>query len=234
VNHSSKLAWLGLALTLTLAACSALESDKVDYKAVVKKAPQLEVPPDLSQLTRDTRYAITGGSVTASGYQSAAQLGPVLPSTALLTLGDVRMERAGSQRWLVVDRPADKLWDTVKEFWQENGLLLVTDQANLGIMETDWAENRAKLPQDFVRNTLGKIFDSIFSTGELDKYRTRLERNDKGGTEIYISHRGMIEVISDSLRGQTIWQPRPVDPELEAEFLEIGRASCRERVCLQV
>jgi outer membrane protein assembly factor BamC len=218
VNHSSKLALLGL--SLTLAACSSLQSDKVDYKAAVKKSPQLEIPPDLSQLTRDTRYATTGATVTASGYQAAGQLGPASPTTALLSIGDVRIERAGSQRWLVVDRPADKLWDTVKDFWQENGFLLTMDQASLGIMETEWTENRAKLPLDFIRNTLGKVLDSLYSTGERDKYRTRLERNANGGTEIYISHRGLIEVYSDEQKGQTIWQPRPVDPELEAEFLQ--------------
>jgi outer membrane protein assembly factor BamC len=51
----------------------------------------------------------------------------------------------------------------VRDFWQESGFLLTQDQRNLGIMETDWAENRAKLPQDFIRSTLGKLFDSVYS-----------------------------------------------------------------------
>jgi uncharacterized lipoprotein len=61
-------------------------------------------------------------------------------------------------------------------------------------METDWAENRAKIPQDFIRQSLGKFLDSLYSTSERDKFRTRLERTPSGETEIYISHRGMIEV----------------------------------------
>jgi len=134
-------------------------------------------------------------------------------------LGDVRIERAGTQRWLVISRPADKLWEPVKDFWLENGFLLVMDQANLGIMETDWAENRAKIPQDIIRSTIGKVFDSLYSTGERDKFRTRLERNASGGTEIFISHRGMIEVYNSTSKDQTVWQPRAADPELEAEFL---------------
>jgi outer membrane protein assembly factor BamC len=129
------------------------------------------------------------------------------------------VERSGTQRWLVVNRPADKLWEPVKDFWQESGFLLTMDQATLGIMETDWAENRAKLPQDFIRNSLGKILDSLYSTGERDRFRTRLERNANGSTEIFISHRGMVEVFSDTQKEQTIWQPRAADPELEAEFL---------------
>jgi outer membrane protein assembly factor BamC len=134
-------------------------------------------------------------------------------------LGDVRIERAGNQRWLVVKRPAETLWEPVRDFWQENGFLLAVDQNTLGIMETDWAENRAKLPQDFIRASLGKLLDSLYSTAERDKFRTRLERNPAGETEIFISHRGMLETFKDNLKENTVWQPRAADPELEAEFL---------------
>jgi outer membrane protein assembly factor BamC len=214
VNHFSRLTLLGL--SLALAACSVLETDKVDYKSS-GKAPSLDIPPDLTQLSRDSRYVVPGGPVTASGYQ-VGQVTQSVP-TATTSLGDVRIERAGDQRWLVVSRPADQLWDPVKDFWQDNGFLLAMDQANLGIMETDWAENRAKIPQDGVRAALGKLLDSMYSTGERDKFRTRLERNANGGTDIFISHRGMIEVYSTAQKDQTMWQPRPVDPELETEFL---------------
>jgi len=214
VNHFRKLVLLSL--TLALAACSVLDTDKINYKSA-GKGPSLDVPPDLTQLARNTRYAVPGGIVTASSFQ-LGQSASTTP-TAITELGDARIERAGNQRWLVISRPADKLWDTVRDFWQENGFLLILDQSNLGIMETEWAENRAKLPQDFIRSTLGRVFDSLYSTGERDKFRTRLERNASGGTEIYISHRGMMEVYSSKEKDATVWQPKAPDPELEAEFL---------------
>jgi len=207
-----------LALVASLAACSALESDKVDYKSS-GKAPTLEVPPDLTQLTRDNRYAIPGGPVSANSYQAGIATAAPGQPTAVSSLGDVRLERDGSTRWLVVNREPDKLWDPVRDFWLESGFLLTTDQRNLGIMETDWAENRAKLPQDIIRSTFGKLLDSVYSTSELDRFRTRLERGPNGSTEIFISHRGMQEVYSTSQKDQTIWQPRAPDPELEAEFM---------------
>ena len=176
-----------------LAACSVLEGDKIDYKSA-GKGISLEVPPDLTALSRDSRYTVPGGPVTASSY-AVGQAAPALP-TAASTLGDVRIEKEGNKRWLVVNRPADQLWNPIREFWQENGFLLTLDEANLGIIETDWAENRAKIPQDFIRNTLGKLIDSAYSTAERDRFRTRLERTPNGGTEIYISHRGMIEVYT--------------------------------------
>ena len=213
----STLQLTALACALALAGCSALETDKVDYRSTAK-GPSLVVPPDLTQLSKDTRYVMVDGGVSANGSK-ASQQAEAKPKVALASLGDVRIERAGNQRWLVVKRPADKLWDPVKDFWQENGFLLSMDQMSLGIMETDWAENRAKLPQDFIRNSIGKLFDSLYSTAERDKFRTRLETNAAGETEIFISHRGVSEVYTKERSDQTVWQPRPADPELEAEFL---------------
>jgi outer membrane protein assembly factor BamC len=214
VNQSAKIAILCVAATL--AACSSMETERIDYRST-GKGPSLDVPPDLTQLSRDNRYAIPGGTVTASGYLSAA---PVQgPAIAAASSGDVRIERLGNQRWLVVDRNADRLWQPLKDFWVENGFVLVLDQPDLGLMETEWAENRAKLPQDFIRKAIGTMLDSLYSTGERDKFRTRIERTPAGATEIYISHRGMVEVYSSGSKDTTVWQPRPADPELEAEFL---------------
>ena len=215
MNPTSKAVLLGVALALS--ACSALETDKVDYRST-GKAPSLAIPPDLTQLSKDTRYSVVDGAASASGYKANQATADKLP-VGTLEVGDVRIERSGNQRWLVVKRPADKLWEPVKDFWQDNGFLLAMDQRDLGIMETDWAENRAKIPQDIIRSTLGKLLDSLYSTAERDKFRTRLERDGDGNTEIFITHRGMMEVYTAERTDQTVWQPRPVDPELEAEFL---------------
>jgi len=217
---AARLACLGLAVALS--ACTVFDSEKINYKSAKRAPATLEVPPDLTQLSRDSRYVVpAGGSVSAAGFEAAQSVAsPATAQTAPNSLGDVRVERDGNTRWLVVKRPADKLWDPTREFWTESGFLLTVDQANVGIMETDWAENRAKLPQDFIRQTLGKVIDSLYSTSERDKFRTRMERRADGSTEIFISHRGMQEVYSEKLeRSQTVWQPRPADPELEAEML---------------
>ncbi|ART52477.1 hypothetical protein CBP34_13600 [Acidovorax carolinensis] len=217
MNHTARLGLLGLAMALS--ACSVLESDKIDYKSATQGAT-LEVPPDLTQLSRDNRYAVPGTAVSAAAFQAGQNTKTSTTSSAAASkIGDVRIERNGNQRWLVIDRPADQLWEPVREYWLENGFNLAIDQPDLGILETDWAENRAKLPQDIIRSTIGKVFESLYSTGERDKFRTRLERNAAGGTEIYITHRGMVEVYTSTAKDNTIWQPRAADPELETEFL---------------
>ena len=85
-------------------------------------------------------------------------------------------------------------------------------------METDWAENRAKIPQDAIRKAIGKVLDSLYSTPERDRFRTRIERTATG-SEVFISHRGLMEIYVSELKDATRWQPRPTDPELEVEFL---------------
>jgi outer membrane protein assembly factor BamC len=222
-----------LAVLLALAGCSIdgilPESKKIDYKSASKQSlPPLQVPPDLTTPGRDNRYSVpdvaaTPREATFSAYQaersgaprgSAATAGEVLP-----TVDKIRMERNGDQRWLVLPDAPDKVWPLVKEFWQESGFLIKVEQPAVGVMETDWAEDRAKIPLDGIRKVLGKVLDGVYDSGTRDKFRTRLERSPSGGTEIYISHRGMEEKYVSADRVQTVWQSRPPDPNLEAEFL---------------
>ncbi|HLA34164.1 MAG TPA: outer membrane protein assembly factor BamC, partial [Rhodocyclaceae bacterium] len=199
---------------------------KIEYKSA-GKLPPLEVPPDLTQPSRDERYVVpdggsTKGSATFSAY-SNERSGQPRTSTAqelLPQIDKMRIERSGSQRWLVVGGAAEKLWPNIKDFWQELGFLVNVERPEAGVMETDWAENRAKLPQYIIRGSIGKMFDSLYSTAERDKFRTRLEKGSEAGTlEIYISHRGMYEVYVNEGKSETRWQPRAADPELEAEML---------------
>jgi outer membrane protein assembly factor BamC len=228
MNH--RLSSLALAvLGVVAAGCSSVsdivpDSKKIDYRSA-GKVPSLEVPPDLSQITRDDRYAVPDaagkGSATFSAYSAdrtpAAQ---AKNSVVLPTVDKIRVERSGNQRWLVVTAPADKLWGPVKDFWQENGFIVVIERPEAGVMETDWAENRAKIGDDIIRNTIGRFLDSVYSTGERDKFRTRFEPGaEPGTTDIFISHRGMEEVYTSSAKDDTRWQPRAADPELEADML---------------
>ncbi len=225
-----------LAVAFALAGCSGslLESKKIDYKSAAATAtrPTLEVPPDLTAPTADDRYAVPDvspkGTATYSAY-SAERAGQTVAPGATTTkpvvtpqsADKMRIERSGSQRWLVVSGSADKLWPQLREFWQENGFILNVDRPEIGVMETDWAENRARINDDILRRTLGKVIDSLYSTPERDKYRTRVETGSEAGTvEVYISHRGMMEIYPDEAKNRTIWQPRAADPELEAEFLQ--------------
>lgn len=216
---------VGAAVLLSLAGCSALDSvvgdKRIDYRSEATKTPELEVPPDLTQLARDGRYRPQGGVVTASGTAAAgtAAAAAAQPSTvALNSLNDMRIVREGNNRWLVTNRTPEQLWPQLQAFWPQNGFALAVDNAAAGVMETAWAENRAKLPQDFVRRTIGRVLESFYDSGTRDSFRTRIERT-ANGTEVYILHRAMSEEFVDRDKNQTKWRAAPSDPQLEAEFL---------------
>lgn len=208
-----------IACSVSLASCGSFSksSGDIDYRSSRRGNP-LEIPPDLMRLSNDGRYSMSG-STSATIYEQEQKK---LDSSAVAPvnqIGDIEIKRDGNQRWLVVKRSPKQLWNSVKAFWEDNGFVLALEDRRLGIMETDWAENRANIPMDPIRSTIGKLFDSLYSTGTLDRFRTRLEVNKAGGTDIFISQRGMKEVYSSRDKSTTSWQPRANDPSLEDEFL---------------
>ena len=244
---------LALAALAALTACGSLSQltgeETVDYRTQGNKTAPLDIPPDLTQLTRDTRYGQPGATVSASSFPTAAPPGapaaaatPAAPGTAApgaapaagvpsalpgtpvavasadTPAGKTTIERIGNERWLASPLTPEQMWPILRSFWQEMGLALVVDRPEAGVMETDWAENRARIPQDAIRAVIGKVLDSAYSTGERDKFRTRVERTETG-TDVFITMRGMVEVYADVQKTQTTWQPRPPDPYIEAEML---------------
>jgi outer membrane protein assembly factor BamC len=216
--------------TAVLSGCSwtgdFFKSDKVAYETAQQSRTPLEVPPDLSQLPRDDRFVVPERpqTITASGQQQAGRpmaAAPAAATSAVVPGGVVaKIERQGNQRWLAVNLPAEKVWPVLVDFWPSVGLKVEKSDPAAGTLETAWAENRAKLPQDIIRKTLGRVLDSVYSTGEMDKYRARVERTSQNTSEVFVSHRGMVEVFTTTAQDQTKWQPRPADPELEAEILQ--------------
>ncbi|MDE2400486.1 MAG: outer membrane protein assembly factor BamC [Burkholderiales bacterium] len=218
---------LALVCVLTASGCSSISNtlagDKVDYRNSGVQSVNLAVPPDLTQLSGQSRYAqgqpstVNATSMTAP---LAADSTPNASTTAVASsqAGLVKLERNGQNRWLSVALPPEKIWEQVKAFWLEAGFELTVDQPATGLLETNWSENRAKLPQTGLRKVLGGLIDSLYDTGERDQYRTRIERTAQG-SEIYISHHGVMEVYENDRKDQTKWVGRPADTALESEML---------------
>ena len=209
-------------LGLLVVGCSSTSNKGTDYRSQGGKIPSLEVPPDLTSPIADDRFVIPDSKATTfSTYNRERSSVPAGGSSAVLPkVEKARIERAGEQRWLVVKASPETVWPTIKEFWLESGFVLKRETPEAGIMETDWAEDRMKIPQDAVRRTVGLLLDGLYETGVRDKFRTRIEvGTEPGTTEIYISHRGAEEFFANSDQLGTTWRPRPADKELEAEML---------------
>lgn len=222
--NSVKLVGVAIGVCATLSGCGIFGGNKnTDYRAQGGKIPSLEVPPDLTSPTTDDRFVIPDGRGTT--YSQYSQRGIAVPASASNQVGvqkveGARIERAGAQRWLVVTASPERVWATVKEFWTESGFTLNRENVTAGIMETDWREDKAKVQQDLLRRTIGRVFDGIWDSGFRDKFRTRIEPGtETGTTEIFVTHRGLEEVFNNPDKMSTTWTPRPVDRELEAEML---------------
>ncbi|RNL16440.1 hypothetical protein COH34_05945 [Neisseria meningitidis] len=210
-----------------LAACSGskTEQPKLDYQSRSHRLIKLEVPPDLNNPDQGNLYRLPAGSgaVRASDLEKRRTPAVQQPADAevLKSVKGVRLERDGSQRWLVVDGKSHaEIWPLLKAFWQENGFDIKSEEPAIGQMETEWAENRAKIPQDSLRrlfNTVG--LGGIYSTGERDKFIVRIEQGKNGVSDIFFAHKAMKEVYGGKDKDTTVWQPSPSDPNLEAAFL---------------
>jgi outer membrane protein assembly factor BamC len=221
-RYKSFLAPLLAALLLSsLGGCESIATigKRIDYKSA-GAAPSLEIPPDLTTPKYDDRYSVT----TASGLAARGATQPAATDVLPVSDGDARIAREGNERWLVVKATPEQAWATVRKFWTDTGFVIATEQPDLGIMETDWAENRADIPQDPIRKYVGKYVDAFYSTYKRDKFRTRIERGSAPGTvEIFVSHRGMEQVpttkIDNVAPAGFTWAPMPPEPGLEAEML---------------
>jgi outer membrane protein assembly factor BamC len=209
-----------------MAGCSSIEgalsSSKVDYRTSARQTKGLDIPPDLTQLARDGRAQVQGGVVSASSMQQTAVAAPAAvkldSEVALAKVGELSIERDGDTRWLRTSLSPEQLWPQLRGFWDDLGLKLVLDQPQLGVMETDWSENRAKVEAGGLRKYLGSFADGLFSSGERDMYRTRVERTAKG-TLVYITHKGLMEVPTSATKDTFRWAARPADSQLEATML---------------
>ena len=217
------VAFIAALASIFLTACGSFGTSgkNTDYRSQGGKIPSLEVPPDLTSPVVDDRFVIPDSKATTfSSYNRERGVVPTTGTAVLPKVDGARIERAGEQRWLVVKSAPDKAWPVIKEFWTETGFILKRESPEVGIMETDWAENRAKIPLDMIRRAVGRVLDGLYDSGYRDKFRTRLEAGvEPGTTDVYVSHRGLEEIYTNTDKSSTSWQPRATDKELEAEML---------------
>lgn len=217
------------AALVALAGCSSVNQflgreDAIDYKSAASPRASLSVPPDLTQVPESTRYRVPDvpGATSFSDYSSEqarrqALAGDLAAASVLPQRDNMRMNRDGENRWLTLNLPADEVYNKALDFWREQGFNIRSQNPQAGLIETDWAENRAKIPQDFLRRTIGRVLDQAWDSGEREQFRTRLERAPDGSIEVYFTHQHMVEqIVSES---QTKWVPGPSNPDLDAAML---------------
>jgi outer membrane protein assembly factor BamC len=211
-----------------VAGCGTSSPTQIDYKSDSKsKQVSLAVPPNLIEETSDQRsLPPQGGQTSLSALKQVQAQAPVSDLTVAPAVQGMHIQRDGSESWLVIDgKTPDQTWAQIRRFWQEQGFLLVVDQRDKGVMETDWNETHAQINEGLIRDTLSKAMGNSYVASERNKYRTRLETAPNGGTYVFISQKGMQEALSGANNDSTTWQPKPNDPGLETEYLKRLMAS---------
>lgn len=213
-----------VAMLSSLMACS---SSAPEWKGIYssdskqKNNGKLEVPPDLSEPTSNKVLAlpnIAGTDRTYSAYKNidlGLATGTKIASAKPL---GVKVVRDGANQWLEVNESAESLWPKLKTFFAEVGFEIKREDKKVGVMETNWLENKVAIPT----NWFSKLLNRITATGLRDKYRARLEKTDKPDvTRVFITHQGLKEHAFEELSAIKVWwETRPSDPELEAEMYQ--------------
>ena len=205
-----------------VAGCGSSNPNAFNYKSDQRsKQVSLAVPPNLLDEASDQRsLPPQGGQASLSGLQQIQKVAPNAP-TVVPPVSGMHVQRDGTEQWLVIDgKTPDQVWPQVRRFWQEQGFLLVVDQRDKGVMETDWNETHPQISDGLIRNTLSKATGNSYVTAERNKYRTRLETAPSGGTYVFISQKGMREALTGVNNDSSQWQARPNDPALENEYLK--------------
>ena len=211
---------------LSVSGCSSIpffDADS-DYESSVKvnKPKKLEIPPDLITPAKDRKFSIPSSGSTMSEFETLAKQDNSFQGQEKImpVLKGMKIRSYGNHRVLLVEKPVEYLWPILRNFWLNSGFVIAREDAEIGLIETDWFEDKKNLPQGFVQGILGKVFDNIYDSGERDRYKMRLERISDNETEISVAHKGLIEIVRDRPDGTISWTNKPTDRKLEEDYLK--------------
>ncbi|OUW03220.1 MAG: hypothetical protein CBD16_03440 [Betaproteobacteria bacterium TMED156] len=213
----------------TLIGCSSIslpffdEESSYEISNTENKIKPLEVPPDLISPAKDRKFSIpASGSSSMSEFELSTKNSRPggIQKNILPEVDGMEILSYGNHRVLSVNRSAEFLWPILRSFWINSGFSIFREMPEIGVLETNWFEDRKKIPDDFIRGILGKVFENAYDTGERDRYIMRLERISDDQTEISVAHKGIIEVVGDRADGSISWVNKPTDRKLEEDYLK--------------
>jgi outer membrane protein assembly factor BamC len=223
-----------LVISITLSSCFSDIKDKIKQETKVgkndiryyadKTVNNLEVPPDLTKPSQKNALNISkfiddDKNLTTFDEKEIKIINSVKNKNI-----SIEVKRNDNYRWLVVNKNSDFVWNASAEFLKDSGFRILKSDKSIGIMETNYLENKEDIPSKnlgLIRSMFKNAFKARYALPTLDKYRVRLERIDKNTTEVYLSLNSMREVVTNKgLENQnTIWQEKEADKSIEIEML---------------
>jgi len=219
---------------------------KINYYSD-KSVTSLEVPPDLTKPTYENSFRLSEyvGDIDPNTVNLSSRDKLEEQKQKVLTVpSDIKVKKSGTRRWLVVDKNPDLIWSLSRQFLKEKGFIIKKSNKKIGVMETDYLENKpADIPaksMGFIRSMLQSTIDNVnYTLPSVDSYKVRIEPLDSGNkSEVHLSVSSMAEVITGSGKNETtLWQSKERNIALENEmlyelmlYLGGDSASARERI----
>lgn len=192
-----KIKTLLLVSSLTLTACSTsnildnIPNRAPDYRqsSVSRK---IEVPPDLTGDTLNDKLVVSDFTPNSTAsyndyYADRVQRDSRGYIQVLPQLYGVQVNQpAGELPYISTQADPSTAWEIVKNYWLNNGVRLAIDNPGIGIMETDWLENKAGTPKTGISGFLNGLLGFLTDSDQRDRYRIRFTRNAQGGTDIIL------------------------------------------------
>ena len=171
----------------------------------------------------DDRYNVT----TASGLAARDATRPEAPATRSRPTRSPTRRSCGRATSAGSSSSAtpEQAWNITRQFWIDQGFVLAIEQPRLGVMETDWAENRAEMPPDFLRSTIGKVARPLLHDLQARQvpHAHRARHRARHRRDLRLAAAAMEQVptakIDNSSPAAFAWAVMPPNPGLEAEML---------------
>lgn len=220
INKFALTFWIGLFLV----SCSTMVEKEVkptdtnlNYKneQSIGSESSLAIPPDLVKPNTTDLFNNDRQTVNRASYLLSTD-----NSTEILVKDNdkVKLNKLGAYRWLEIESPSKEVYDAAKKFLTQLGFDLAVDDPAIGLLETNWKENKPKIPEQslgIVRSAISKALNQIYSQGKIDRFRMRIENKNNTSSEVFITHQSMVE---EDVAGTNTWKFADSDKELETEI----------------
>ena len=192
-----------------------------------KSVTSLEIPPDLTSPSYDNSFRLSeiAGKVDENIVNLTNNEIKDNETTKIASKPvDIDVLKSGPRRWLRVNKEPEVVWNLSKQFLKNNGFSLKKINKNIGVMETDYLENKPRIPDrnlGFMRSFLATQVDGIsYTLPTVDSYKIRIEPVDDNRTDVFLSLTSMAEVVDNNGNQEsTIWQFKEKDYLLENQML---------------
>ena len=217
---------------------------KINYYSNKTITP-LDVPPDLTSPNYQKSFRLSEFTKAKLNENLVNFSDKEIKTSEKITSSssEIEVKKSGDRRWLLIKKDPEFVWNLVGDFFKQEGFVIKVSNKKIGLMETDYLENKPEIPAQsvgLIRSMFQKALKARYSLPILDKFRVRIEpTEDKGSTQLFLSVSSMQEVVTNSGKEDenTIWQYREKDLALEVEMLykimlHLGgdKALSRERI----